>query len=76
LLNVEVRERRDPLSLPPVRQAVEDAEHRLGSEGRVLVRLSGTEWVVRVMVEGPEQALIESLAQRIAHAIVSELGRL
>ncbi len=48
---------------------VEEAEHRLGHEGRVVVRLSGTESVARVMVEGPEENLIESLARRIGQAI-------
>src|SRR5206468_10572551 len=61
LLNIKIRERQDPLSLPQVRQVVEEVETRLGHEGRVVVRLSGTESVARVMIEGPEQSLIESL---------------
>jgi phosphoglucosamine mutase len=74
LLNIKIRERRDPLSLPQVRQVVEEAEHCLGHEGRVVVRLSGTESVARVMIEGPEQSLIESLAHRIGQAITRALG--
>jgi len=69
LLNIKIRERREPLDLPQVRQVVEQAEHRLGHEGRVVVRLSGTESVARVMVEGPEENLIASLARRIGQAI-------
>ena len=68
VLNVKIRERRDPLSLPQVQRIVEEAEHRLGHDGRVVVRLSGTESVARVMIEGPEQSLIESLAHRIGQA--------
>jgi len=74
VLNVKIRERRDPLSLPQVQRIIEEAEHRLGHAGRVVVRLSGTESVARVMLEGPEQSLIESLAHHIAQAITSELG--
>ena len=73
MLNIKIRERRDPLDLPQVRQVIEEAEKSLGHEGRVVVRLSGTESVARVMVEGPEESLIESLARRIGQAITSAL---
>jgi phosphoglucosamine mutase len=73
LLNIKIRERRNPLDFPQVRQVVEEAEHSLGHEGRVVVRLSGTESVARVMVEGPEENLIESLARRIGQAITHAL---
>jgi len=73
LLNIKIRERRDPLDLPQVRQVVAEVEHSLGHEGRVVVRLSGTESVARVMVEGPEENLIASLARRIGQAITRAL---
>jgi phosphoglucosamine mutase len=74
VLNVQIRERRDLLSLPHVQQTIEEVERRLGQAGRVVVRLSGTEPVARVMIEGPEQSLIESLAHYIGQAITSALG--
>jgi phosphoglucosamine mutase len=74
LLNVRLGERRDPLGIPAVQQAIQEAEDTLGLDGRVLVRLSGTEPVARVMVEGAERAIIEPLAQRIAQAITRELA--
>jgi phosphoglucosamine mutase len=74
LLNIKIRERRDPLDLPQVRQAVEEVQNSLGHKGRVVVRLSGTESVARVMIEGPEEKLIESLARRIGQAITRALG--
>ena len=74
LLNIKIRERRDPLDFPQVRQVVKEAENSLGHEGRVVVRLSGTESVARVMVEGPEESLIEALARRIGQAITSALN--
>jgi phosphoglucosamine mutase len=73
LLNIKIRERRDPLDLPQVRQMVAEAEHSIGHEGRIVVRLSGTESVARVMVEGPEENLIASLAHRIGQAIIHAL---
>ena len=75
VLNVPIRERRDPLDSLSVQQMVEEAERVLGSDGRVVVRLSGTEPVVRVMVEGPKQDIVESLAHRIGQAITHALGR-
>jgi phosphoglucosamine mutase len=74
LLNVRLRERCDPLRFPRVQEALQAAEAVLGDEGRILVRLSGTELVARVMIEGPSQALIEPLAQGIGQAITAELG--
>lgn len=50
----------------PLRRAIEDAEARLGPSGRVLVRPSGTEPVLRVMVEGQDAALVAELADTIA----------
>ena len=74
VLNVKIRERRAPLGLVQVQQMVEEAESVLGSNGRVVVRLSGTEPVARVMVEGPDQGIIVPLAHRIGQAIANELG--
>ncbi len=51
---------------PVVQRAIADATSRLGEHGRVLVRPSGTEPVLRVMVEGPDAALVESLADALA----------
>jgi phosphoglucosamine mutase len=46
----------------------------MGTMGRVLVRFSGTEPLVRVMVEGPELAQVEDFGRRIARAIEHEIG--
>jgi phosphoglucosamine mutase len=74
LLNVRLQERRDPLAFPAVQEAIQAAEEQLGQDGRIVVRLSGTEPLARVMVEGPAQAVIEPMAQTIARAIAAELG--
>jgi phosphoglucosamine mutase len=74
VLNVQIRERRDPLGFSQVQRVVAEAEDLLGSNGRVLVRLSGTEPVARIMVEGPEHHVVAALAHRIEQAIANELG--
>jgi phosphoglucosamine mutase len=51
---------------PIIRRAIAKAEARLGSGGRVLVRPSGTEPSIRVMVEGPDAALVAELADELA----------
>jgi phosphoglucosamine mutase len=55
-----------------VRAAIERAERRLGGDGRVLVRPSGTEPVVRVMVESPDAGLAADLAEHVAAAVRRE----
>lgn len=51
---------------PAIRRAIARAESRLGSSGRVLVRPSGTEPAIRVMVEGPDAGLVAELADELA----------
>jgi phosphoglucosamine mutase len=59
--------------MPRTRDAIDAAERTLGRDGRVLVRWSGTEPKLRVMVEGPSQDRIEALAQGIADEARREL---
>jgi phosphoglucosamine mutase len=58
----------------PVWQAVREVEQELGGEGRVLLRPSGTEPVVRVMVEAPTEGQAESAADRLVAALHAALG--
>ena len=74
LVNVVVREKRPIEELRLVRAAIEHAETELGERGRVLVRYSGTEPKVRVMVEGEDRARIESHAAEIVDAFQRDLG--
>ncbi len=68
LVNVKV-ERRIALDTPAIQAAVSDAEQALNGSGRVLLRASGTEPKVRVMVEGVERQQVEMLANRIADVV-------
>jgi phosphoglucosamine mutase len=74
LVNVRVRERIPIAELPTVTAAIEAAERDMAGTGRVLVRYSGTEPLLRVMVEGAEQSQIERVAESVAVTIRAELG--
>jgi phosphoglucosamine mutase len=69
LLNVRVESRFDPLSEPSVVAAVESLERRFGGKGRIVLRASGTEPLIRVMVEGYDAALVKQGAAEIAAAV-------
>ncbi len=74
LVNVPVRRQRPLDELPSVMQAIRDAERTLGAEGRVFVRYSGTEPLLRVLVEGAAADVVQAQATRIAQAVKAELG--
>jgi len=73
LVNVEVANRDGLDDAAGVWAAVRDAEHALGDRGRVLVRASGTEQLVRVMVEAETTDEAESHAHAIAELVAAEL---
>ncbi len=69
LENVRVQRRADLAGLPEVQARIREAEAALAGSGRVLVRYSGTEPLVRIMLEGPDEAVIREWASRIAQAV-------
>lgn len=74
LRNVRVARKPDLASLPRVAAAVRSVEERLGADGRLVLRYSGTEPLARVMIEGPDQPAIEAMAGELAGAIQDEIG--
>ena len=74
LRNVRVVEKRDWTAIPAAAAAVADVEGRLGGRGRLLVRYSGTEPLLRIMIEGERQEEIEAWADRIAGAVREAIG--
>jgi len=74
LVNVKVREKSDLNDIAPIKKLIEKVESELGDKGRVLVRYSGTEPLLRVMIEGEDQSRIEVLAAQIADSVRKHLG--
>ena len=71
MINVRVARGMDPAESPAIREAVEAVENELADTGRVVLRASGTEPVIRVMVEGQDRDQVVELAKRLA-AVVEE----
>jgi phosphoglucosamine mutase len=74
LHNVMVKEKRELSGLPSVQKAIAAVEKKLGKEGRVLVRYSGTEAKARVLVEGVDAKKIKQYAEEIGAALQAALG--
>jgi phosphoglucosamine mutase len=74
LVNVTVKERKDLASVPEIAGRIAAVEKKLDGTGRVLVRYSGTEPKVRVMLESENEAEIRELAEDLAKVIREKLG--
>lgn len=74
LINVEVEKRQDIRSFPAIERAVQMAEKTLAGKGRVLVRPSGTEPKIRVMLEGESLKTINRLGRNIAKVIKEKMA--
>jgi len=66
---------KETLRDPTVTQSISQAEQQLGANGRILVRASGTEPVIRIMVEGKDQSQIDRLAQGLATEVAAASSR-
>ena len=60
-----------PLEHAKVRSAIADAENRLNGHGRLVVRPSGTEPVIRIMGEGDDKAMVEEVVEGIAEVVAA-----
>ena len=74
LVNVKVRERIPLEQIPEVTETVRAIEKELGSNGRILLRYSGTEPKIRLLIEGRDNARINERADRIAELIKQQIG--
>ena len=74
LLGVKVRDRLSWAADPDIQKAITQAENCLAGRGRVNVRASGTEKLVRVMAEGPDQSEIDALAHELISLIAKKVG--
>lgn len=74
LVNIRVREKKSLDSIPEIKSIISDSEKRLAGRGRVLVRYSGTEPLLRIMVEGDREDKIESIVDEISETVTRLLG--
>jgi phosphoglucosamine mutase len=74
LVNVKVKERQDLASIPEIANRMAEIDKKLDGTGRLLVRYSGTEPKVRVMIEGEDEKEIQALAEDLAEIIRQKLG--
>ena len=75
LINVEVKHKPDLDKMPEIKDTIKAVENRLGDEGRVLIRYSGTEPLCRVMVEGPTLDETNKYCQELADVISNSIGK-
>ena len=71
LLGVKVSHKPDLESLPVLQQAIRDKEQQLNGTGRILVRYSGTEPLLRVMVEGQDDKVVQEIAEDLVSVVKS-----
>lgn len=69
LVNVRVKEKVDVMTVPAVADAIGRVEQALGNRGRLLVRYSGTEPLLRIMIEGDNQATVQAWAEELADTV-------
>ena len=69
MVNVRVEKRMNPDDSPAIQDAVVEAQNELADTGRVVLRASGTEPVIRVMVEGQDEQVVNDLAERLAAVV-------
>jgi phosphoglucosamine mutase len=74
LVNVRVRSKPNIDTVPEIVRAIRDAESQMKDRGRVFVRYSGTEPLLRIMMEGPDEQEIRHLTHRIGDAAERTLG--
>jgi phosphoglucosamine mutase len=74
LINVKVAKKVNPLEVSAIQKAVQATEQVLGKEGRVLLRASGTEPLIRVMIEGIDEKVVTELAQQLAEEVKNSIS--
>jgi phosphoglucosamine mutase len=74
LVNVRVAQKKDVMTVPEIAALIRNIEAKLKDEGRILIRYSGTEPLLRIMLEGPDAYQINAWAKEIAELVERSLG--
>ena len=74
LVNIRVSDKNGAMDVPAIKKVIEEAEAEMGSEGRILVRPSGTEPLLRVMAEAPTDEKVNYYVDKIAAVVKEEIG--
>ncbi|MEZ5405716.1 MAG: phosphoglucosamine mutase [Verrucomicrobiia bacterium] len=74
LINIKVKEKKPLEQMPRVQKALQEAEKELGSQGRILLRYSGTEPKIRLLIESAEETILTRLEKNLVEPIKKEIG--
>ncbi len=74
LVNIHVKQKPVLESIPEIDQAIQENNHRLNGSGRVLIRYSGTEPLLRIMVEGEHASVVKEVAEDLARVVQEHIG--
>jgi phosphoglucosamine mutase len=74
LYNIRVKEKKDLTEFPEIHKRIQAIEGSLGSSGRIFVRYSGTEPLLRIMVEGEDEAKLHRFAQDVVELVKKHMG--
>ena len=74
LTNVRVQKKQELSEIPEMQKAISDCEEKLKNQGRILVRYSGTEPLLRIMIEGEDRKMISKMAEELAGIVQRKIG--
>lgn len=74
LVNIRVSDKYGAMEVPAIKKIIDDVEAKLGDEGRILVRASGTEPLLRIMAEAPTDEEVDYYVNQIADVVRNEIG--
>jgi phosphoglucosamine mutase len=75
LYNVEIREKKELSRFPEIDKKIKETERLLENSGRILIRYSGTEPLLRIMVEGEDESQLHRLAQDLVELVKKHIGK-
>jgi phosphoglucosamine mutase len=75
LYNVEVKEKRNLSEFPEIQKKMQEIEKSLGHSGRILIRYSGTEPLLRIMVEGEDETKLHRFAKDLVELVKKRIGK-